>query len=64
LHFSLGLLKATLFLLGCVARIGYAFSGRYVAFAGHRVLKVDYSNGKFPDNVVRQEPVVGLNIRF
>jgi len=46
------------------ARIGYAFSGRYVAFAGHRVLKVDYSNGKFPDNVVRQEPVIGLNIRF
>jgi hypothetical protein len=48
----------------CLPASATPFSGRYVAFAGHRVLKVDYSNGKFPDNVVRQEPVVGLNIRF
>jgi hypothetical protein len=46
------------------AGIGYAFSGRYVAFVGYRVLKVDYSNGKFLYNVVRQGPGIGLNIRF
>jgi hypothetical protein len=46
------------------AGIGYVFSGCYVALAGHRVLKVDYSNGKFLYNVVQQGPVIGLNIRF
>ena len=46
------------------AGVGYAFNERYAAFAGYRVLKVDYANGNFLYNVVQHGPVVGLNIRF
>ena len=46
------------------AGVGYAFNERYAAFAGYRVLKVDYSNGNFLYNIVQYGPVMGLNIRF
>jgi hypothetical protein len=46
------------------AGVGYAFNERYAAFAGYRVLKVNYSNGNFLYNVVQHGPVMGLNIRF
>ncbi|SEC26593.1 hypothetical protein SAMN05519104_1056 [Rhizobiales bacterium GAS188] len=44
--------------------VGYAFNDRYAAFAGYRVLKVDYAKGNFLYNVVQHGPVMGLNIRF
>jgi len=44
--------------------VGYAFSRNFSAFAGYRVLKVNYAEGSFVYDVTQQGPLLGLTYTF
>lgn len=44
--------------------LGYAFNNSWNAFAGYRVLHVNYESGNFLYNVTQQGPVLGVTYKF
>jgi hypothetical protein len=44
--------------------LGYKLNDRYSAFAGYRVLKVDYRSGSFVYNAIQKGPMIGLKVSF